>query len=335
MSQNDDYQILRKELTNIRRILTLAALTFFMITGSVRAVQYVTPSGECMGVKIYTQGLIVTDTVTLTDLNGKEINLAAGYGIEKGDIIKSIDGKPAVSNSYLAECVNNCQNNLTLTIERHGSNRDIALTPIETSDGKKLGLWLRDSTAGLGTITCSIGNKFIALGHGICDIDTGNIMPVERGIIQECTITSIEKGKNGSPGAIGGSIDGKEMGVITENTAHGLRGSFYEPQKENPIPVLDKTEVKTGAATILADVDGSGVKEYAIEIKRIAPIYSGGKDMVIKVTDKRLIEKTGGIVQGMSGAPILQNNAFVGAVTHVFINDSLSGYGILAEKLLE
>lgn len=322
-----------KNLLKFVRCISAAAAAFFL-TATASATEYVIPSGECVGVKIYTNGLVVVDTTSVTGTDGKQVDIAAGYGISKGDIIKSIDGYSVYSNEALADQLAKSEGDITLTVSSGGAERDIKLTPVITDTGPKLGLWLRDSTAGLGTLTYTKDDSFAALGHGIYDVDTGTIMPIERGIIQNCTITSIAKGESGIPGAITGNIDGAEAGIITKNTDHGLFGKLNSPAKGTPVPVADKTEVHTGEAAILADVDGKGVQKYSINIKRVMPPSRGAHDMVIEVTDQSLIEKTGGIVQGMSGAPIIQDGKFAGAVTHVFVNDPLSGYAILAETMM-
>lgn len=294
--------------------------------------QKVTVSGECVGVKVYTDGLLITDTVTLTETNGKKVDIASGYGIKKGDIIKKVNGKTAVGAKTVYDALTS--GDVSLTLLRNGKEFDVTVTPAKTKDGAKLGLWLRDSTAGLGTITCSFGDRFVGLGHGICDVDTGNIMPVRYGIIQNCSRFGIIKGEKGSPGAITGDIDGEKLGNVEDNTRLGISGTLSHPSEGKDMETADKTEIKTGSATILCDVDGEGVKEYSIEIKHVALSQSQGKDMVIKITDKDLLKKTGGIVQGMSGSPIIQNGKLVGAVTHVFVNDPTRGYGIFIENML-
>ena len=294
--------------------------------------QKVTVSGECVGVKVYTDGLLITDTVTLTETNGKKVDIASGYGIKKGDIIKKVNGKTAVGAKTVSDALTS--GDVSLTLLRNGKEFDVTVTPAKTKDGAKLGLWLRDSTAGLGTITCSFGDRFVGLGHGICDVDTGNIMPVRYGIIQNCSRFGIIKGAKGSPGAITGDIDGETLGNVEDNTRLGISGTLSHPSEGKDMETADKTEIKTGSATILCDVDGEGVKEYSIEIKHVALSQSQGKDMVIKIPDKDLLKKTGGIVQGMSGSPILQDGKLVGAVTHVFVNDPTRGYGIFIENML-
>lgn len=311
-----------------------AAAAAFIVHTHAYAGIYVIPSGECIGVKMYTDGLIVVGTTAVTDTAGRNVSPTDKSGIKKGDIVTAVNGTAAVSNEMLSEAVASAAGTVTLTVESDGKKREVTLTPAETDSGPKLGLWLRDSTAGLGTLTYTDGSHFAALGHAICDVDTGNIMPIERGIIQNCTITSVKKGDAGSPGAVTGDIDGAELGSITDNTELGIFGELENEPEGEPVEVASASEVRTGEATILADVDGKGVTEYTIDIKRVTPPSSSGKDLVIEVTDPELIEKTGGIVQGMSGAPILQNGKLAGAVTHVFVNDPLSGYGVLAESMV-
>ena len=310
-----------------------AVFAVFLSFSTYVHAQTVTVSGECVGVKVYTDGLIITDTTELTDTNGKSINIAAKYGIKKGDIIKKVNGTDAISTSVLSEAVKNGEQ-ITLSILHNSDIYDVTITPVTTKDGAKLGLWLRDSTAGLGTITCSIGDRFIALGHGICDIDTGDIMPVKHGIIQKCSKTGITKGKPGMPGAITGSINGTKLGEISSNTEYGLSGTVQSPIEGTDLATADSRAIRLGNASILADVDGEGIKEYSIKIKQLSPCSSAGKDMIIEITDKELIKRTGGIIQGMSGSPIVQDGKLIGAVTHVFVNDPTKGYGIFIENML-
>ncbi len=305
-----------------------------ILTTSISAqAKDVTLVGETVGIKVYTDGLVVTDTVEVTTVDGKSINIAKGYGIEKGDIIKKINGKNVNSAKSISHAMETSES-ITLTVERNGKMLDVTVTPAKTKEGKKLGIWLRDSTAGLGTITCIDGDRFYALGHGICDIDTGSIMPIKKGIIQKCTNVGIVKGSRGSPGAITGDINDKILGNIYSNTQRGITGDAEDLKGTKTVTVADTEDVKKGKASILCNVDGAGVKEYEIEIKRIALPAKNGKDMIIEITDPELIEKTGGIIQGMSGSPILQDGKFVGAVTHVFINTPTRGYGILAKNML-
>lgn len=319
----------------LKKTITVMPLFIVLLITQAYA-KYVIPSGECVGIKLYTDGVVVVDTSEVTDINGKTFDIASGYNIKKGDVITKANGKEVSSIADIADCLKSTSGEITLTVDENGKMRDIAVMPPETREGRRLGLWLRDSTAGLGTITYIDENTFAALGHGICDIDTGNIMPINHGIIQDCTITSVSEGEIGSPGALIGNIDGRRMGNITKNTAFGVFGKLTSSPENTrePVEVLAPSEVKTGDAYILADVDGKGVCEYSIRIDKIYPVAASSKDMVIKITDNNLISKTGGIIQGMSGAPILQDGALVGAVTHVFVNNPTCGYGILAEHML-
>lgn len=308
-----------------------AILLSFLVSGSALAAN-VRLSGECVGVKVYTDGLIITDTMTLTDMDGGKVNIASGYGIKKGDIIKKVNGIEATSVEVVSDAVE--KGDITLTLMRNQNEFETIITPTQTKDGARLGLWLRDSTAGLGTITCFMGDKFVGLGHGICDVDTGNIMPVKYGIIQDCSSIEIKKGERGNPGAITGRIDGEKRGTVMKNSLCGIVGTTISDCDGKDIETADRSEIRTGKATILCDVDGGGADEYEIEIKRVTLGEKSGRDMIIKITDKRLIEKTGGIVQGMSGSPVIQNGKLVGAVTHVFVNDPTRGYGIFIENML-
>ena len=290
-------------------------------------------SGECVGVKLYTDGLIVCDTVALTERDGTERDIAAEYGIEKGDVITAVGGAAPETNESLIDALASCKGCITLTLRRGEKERTLDIAPADTEDGARLGLWLRDSTAGFGTVTCYVGDRFAALGHGICDVDTGNIMPVSRGIIQESENLFVTKSRMGLPGAISGEIEGEVIGTITDNRENGLFGTTSH-HNGTVMETAVKTELRRGEAAILADVDGKGVKEYAAEIKRILP-GTDGRDMIIRITDDSLIEKTGGIVQGMSGAPVIQNGKLAGAITHVFLSDARSGYAIAAENLLD
>lgn len=322
-------------MRNLNRFWKNASVVFFVLGAAQTAyAARVVPSGECVGIKLYTDGLVVCDTAQVKARDGTLFDIAKGCDIRKGDIITAVNGKDAAGNDSITKALEKDPGHITLTVERDGQEHEISVTPADTEDGPKLGLWLRDSTAGMGTITCYVGDSFAALGHGICDVDTGNIMPAGHGIIQDASSFSVIKGKNGEPGAIKGEIGGEVLGKITENRDNGLFGKAKPPEAAKAVETAAADEVMTGAATILADVDGEGVREYSIDIERIFDA-SDGRDMVVRVTDPALIEKTGGIVQGMSGAPILQDGRLAGAVTHVFVNDPLSGYAILADNLLK
>lgn len=300
-----------------------------------------TPGGTPFGIKLFTQGVIVID------VNNVETGFGVACpgklaGIIKGDILLSIDSIELSSNEQVAQIIENSQGrNLNVTLKRDGKTIKTILTPAISSidDKYKSGLWVRDSSAGIGTVTYYMKDdkSFAGLGHGICDVDTGEIMPLSSGEVCEVSINSVLKGQAGTPGELRGSfISDRANGVLVLNNESGIFGRLNE--NPNNLPSVDlrlKQEVMKGPAKIICTTDSTGPQEYDINIEKIdLNPRTLTKNMVIEVTDERLLEKTGGIVQGMSGSPILQNGELVGAVTHVFINDPKKGYGIFAENML-
>lgn len=309
-------------------IFILMFTSFMICTDAASEPVYVIPSGEAVGVKIYTEGLIVVGIAPDAADNDIKIN----------DCIKYANGIELVSNEQFASIVNQYHDNLTLTIDRNNEEINVPATASKSEDGMyKLGLWVRDSTAGIGTVTYYYpeNNTFAALGHGITDVDTGNILTVKSGNILPCRILSVTKSENGCPGELNGSFDGASSGDIILNTNNGIYGEYTCDIQSKAIPVASASEIEEGPATVLADVDGSGAKEYDIEITKVSPGSKTSKNMVIVITDESLLSLTGGIVQGMSGAPIIQNGKLAGAVTHVFVNDSAKGYGTFAENMVD
>lgn len=294
-------------------------------------------SGELVGLKIYNKGLIVTNLAPVIS-NGEEVSPAQNAGLLPGDIILEINGKiPKTSEdvpSLLAQTV-------ILTVRRQNEIKEYSLQPAtDDSDGKlKLGLWVRDSSAGVGTMTYVNPETLTygALGHGISDSDTGILFDVATGSIEKSHVISVKKGKRGVPGQICGSFSGTDeiSGTVEKNCEAGIFGAIF-PQcniagKSYPIGVM--SQVKTGDATILSTIDGE-TREYKIKILRSMPYGATSKGLSIEITDPELLDKTGGIVQGMSGSPIIQNGKIIGAVTHVLVNDPTRGYGIFIENML-
>ena len=323
-----------KKKTSTLLVLILILTNFNIMVASAHSV---IPSGEAVGVIINTEGLLVTETSQVTDTDGKSVNPAQIAGIKKGDRITAADGNPLYCIEDLANYVAGRSQNIVLTIVRSEKTLSKVITPIKTQTGYKLGIWVRDSTAGIGTITYIVpeDNSFTALGHGICDADTDDILTIRDGNIQKCNITEPTKGERGSPGELNGVFTGKVLGEINKNTPLGIFGICSIPVNTKPIEIADPDEIKQTNAYILANVDGKGVKKYSVEIKKILKTNQSGKNMVIEITDKELINITGGIVQGMSGSPIIQNGKLIGAVTHVFINNPKQGYGIFASEMLK
>lgn len=254
-------------------------------------------------------------------------------------IILEINGSPVSRNNDISSAVESSGGDeVELLIERAGKKQTVKLLPARSKvDSKfKAGLWVRDSSAGIGTVTFYDRKNgiFAGLGHAVCDVDTGEELPISGGDAVNAAVKGCYKGKDGSPGELCGVFAPGEIGELYENCGIGVYGAFSELPKTGEMPVAIADEVKTGKAQIISTVDADGPQYYDIEITKIYT-KSGQRNMIIEVRDKRLIEKTGGIVQGMSGSPIVQNGMLVGAVTHVFINDPLKGYAIFAQTMAE
>lgn len=301
---------------------------------------YVVPSGCAFGVKLYTAGVVVVRITDVTTQDGQK-NPAYSAGVRTGDIILAVNGKNVSTNDEVSKIVSQSGGKaVDLSLKRGNRGFSVSFKPEKSmDDGEyKAGLWVRDSTAGIGTVTFYDPQSYIfgGLGHGICDIDTGEIMPLMTGDIVKVNITGVAKGTKGQPGELKGTLDDNNWGSLYSNTETGVFGILNDAEAGKAIPVAMKQEVKTGPAQILATVDNSGPKKYMVQIEKIN--YSDNaptKNMVIRVTDPELLKKTGGIVQGMSGCPIIQNGRLVGAVTHVFVNDPEMGYAIFAENMIK
>ncbi len=303
----------------------------------------VIPCGSSIGVKLYTDGLMVVGIADFEGANGKIVSPCKNKNIKEGDIIVKANGTIPKRISELADIVSNSDGKVELELKRDNEILTQSITlKAAKDDGKyKLGLLVRDSAAGIGTLTFynPDTNVFGALGHGISDADTGKLLPVATGDILPSTIVSVEKGVSGRPGELRGSFVGdKKIGIVNSNCDCGLYGKLEPemlPNRLNAVEIADKSEVVAGDAQILSNVTGSFVEKFDICITKVShQTSSDTKGMVIKITDKRLLEKTGGIVQGMSGSPILQNGKLIGAVTHVFVNDPTRGYGIFIENMM-
>lgn len=305
----------------------------------------VIPVGKIIGVKLETQGLLIVGMSDVYDENGTAVKPLAEYDIKKGDIIQTVNDKPVSNIDDLKTIVENSNGeDVAMTVKRDDKTFGIRVKPVKNkADGEyRLGIWVRDSTAGIGTMTFYVPetNQFGALGHGITDSDTGQIMEIKNGELTDAEVISIKKGENGTPGELKGmfSSDSNSIGVIDKNSQSGIYGKLENNQRftGQEIEIAARNEIETGKAKILCNIDGEETKEYDVEVEKISnnPNKST-KCMVIKITDEELLDKTGGIIQGMSGSPIIQNGKLIGAVTHVFINDPTRGYGIFIENMLD
>lgn len=310
------------------------------VTFSVEPSQFVIPSGEAIGVKLYTDGVIVISAGSVTDSGGRIRSPARDAGVTCGDRIIAVNGAPVSDTESLKRLINGLDGHLTLRVVRGDDFFDIPLEAAYSSDTDSylIGLWVRDSAAGIGTMTFynPQNSTFAALGHGICDYDTNVLLTAGGGSVAPCRIIGAVKSENGAPGELYGEFAVKKTGDILANTQEGIYGNAEHIPEAPLVPVASRFELQTGPAQLLCDVDGEGPQYYDIEITRIFHAASlSGKSFVFRVRDARLTEKTGGIVRGMSGSPILQNGMLVGAVTHVFVNDASRGYGIFAENMLD
>lgn len=325
-------------------ILTASLFNFNIkdIEVSVLDKTTVIPVGKIAGIKLYTKGVLV---VGMSEIEGQKPY--EDSNIQEGDIITNINEYEIENTTELIECINKSNGeSLNVTYVTNGETKECNITPVKNEEGTyQIGLWVRDSAAGIGTVTFyepETGN-FVALGHGIADIDTSEIIDISTGELVNTKILSVVKGEIGQPGKIQGTLDNQNsIGKIYKNTGLGIYGKVTTESNllvdySNAMQVATRDEIKAGKATILCSVDDSSkIEEYEIEIvKKFTANNFDNKSMLIKVTDERLIEKTGGIVQGMSGSPIIQNGKFIGAVTHVIVNNPKEGYAAFGDMLIK
>lgn len=306
--------------------------------------QMVIPVGQTVGIKLFSRGVMVVGLTDVTTEDGTQ-SPARACGLRTGDIITHIDGQQVDSIEQVQSLLQSTGGEeLAIQLTRGGRmvETTAAAAQCMTDGSYRLGAWIRDSMAGIGTITYynPENGKFAALGHGINDVDTKLLMPLESGAIMASTVTDVQKGQKGTPGELHGKFDlEQDLGTLYANTDCGVFGvtdGADDRFSGNAVPVAKSGEVKVGPATILSNVNGEEVKSYDVEILRIYRCTGqDSRSMMVRVTDPELLEQTGGIVQGMSGSPIMQDGKLVGAVTHVLINDPTCGYGIFAETMLD
>lgn len=312
------------------------------VTVSVVEPIEVIPCGTPFGIKMFTDGVLVVGMSDVDTATGA-YNPAKAAGMKPGDVIVTIDGEAVNSTEMVAQLVEESQGKtLTFHIRRDNISFDVKFTPAKSVNENrwKAGMWVRDSSAGIGTLTFYDPDSgvFGGLGHAVCDVDTGEVLPLSAGQIVPARIYSVVKGLSGDPGELRGGFESGELGNLTVNGETGIYGSLEDTPASicGSMPVAMKQQVKTGKAQILTTLDGVEPQYYDIEIKQVRYNDSSPtRNMVIQVTDERLLSEAGGIVQGMSGSPILQDGKLVGAVTHVFVNDPTQGFAIFAENMLK
>lgn len=301
----------------------------------------VTLCGTPFGIKMYTDGVLVVG-MSAVDTAGGVCNPAKEAGIRVGDVILSIDGESVSTTDDVAEHIESCGGaTLHLCVRRHNLEFEVQFTPAKSVNENqyKAGMWVRDSSAGIGTLTfydASTG-VFAGLGHAVCDVDTGEALPISTGEIVPARIFAVNRGVVGQAGQLRGSFEAGTLGTLQANVETGVYGTLsHTPNAVQTVPVAMKQQVKTGKAQVLTTIDGTTPQYYDIQIVQVQYNDSSPtRNMVIEITDERLLSVTGGIVQGMSGSPIVQDGRLVGAVTHVFVNDPTQGFAIFAENMLK
>ena len=301
------------------------------------------PGGMPIGVSLYTDGVLVVGLGSVKE--NEEVCPAAAGGIKAGDVIVAVNGEQVTDSLHLSRLCSE-GGDLSMMVRREEVTRECIVAPVydEETQAYLAGMWVRDSTSGIGTLSYwdMDGGRFGALGHPITDIDTGSVIEVKHGSVIKSGIIGISAGSNGKPGEVIGSfsIHGEKWGEIDTNCEYGIYGDVLNMPVNSiypeGVPVAWSDEVHTGEAEILCTVSDSGVSAYSCEILKLFPAEdSGSKGIVLKITSEELIAITGGIVQGMSGSPIIQDGKLVGAVTHVLVNDPTRGYGIFIENMLD
>lgn len=295
--------------------------------------------GGCFfGVKLITDGVPVVGIDGFETENGVKAP-AHDAGIKLGDIIKSINSVPITSAEQITAMISSSGGEvLSLTVLRAGKEKSLLLTPEKSVEGiYRAGMWIRDNALGIGTVTYVKSDtlEFGGLGHGICDAETASLMPMLRGSVSDIELTSVVKGKCGTPGEVKGVFRGGKIGSLTANTQTGVYGAFAELPSSlgEKMTLADAMELKEGEAFIRTAIGGKP-EDYKVKISKINCRADNGKNFVIEVTDERLIGISGGIVQGMSGSPVIQNGKLIGAVTHVTVNEPTKGYGIFIGNMV-
>lgn len=313
------------------RIITMLLVAVFL-TAPAFAAETLIPVGRTVGLELDTRGL------TVAELDEKLGDCAKAAGIKAGDTIIKADGKPVQTASELLALVEQSGQELVLTVLRGGKELNLAIKPVETNGQKRLGIYVREGITGIGTVTYydPESGSFGALGHGVSN-GSGDLLPMEEGHALGAEVVSVRKGKSGAPGQLQGAFQtGLVLGTLERNTVCGVFGKADTHWMGTPLPVGEREDVHTGEAVILSDLAGGGVVQYTVEIAKVYPNQDApGRNLLLRVTDEALLEQTGGIVQGMSGSPIIQDGKLIGAVTHVLVSDPTTGYGIFVENMLE
>ena len=316
--------------------LTISMALVFLLTCAApthaSAQDLLVPVGQVVGLELK------EDAVTVASFDDTLGAGAKQAGLREGDILTSVNGAEIHQASDVREALSRSDGAVDVVVQRGGKTKKLHLTPQATSEGPRLGVYLREGITGIGTVTWYDPDtgSFGTLGHGVSD-PGGQMLEMTSGSAYRASVASVKKGKAGEPGQLRGSLAEKEtLGQLTANTGRGVFGTTKTGWLGEAVPVASPDEIKTGDAVIRSTVAGETTREYSVEILKIYP-KSGesNRNLLLRVTDPKLLETTGGIVQGMSGSPILQDGKLVGAVTHVLVNDPTTGYGIFIENMLD
>ena len=319
---------MRKSISRI----ALAAACVWMLQLGVFAEELLIPGGQVIGLQLY------NDTVTVAAFDDALGGDTKAAGLQIGDEILSVNGAKIKTAQDVCDALDRSDGSVELRVNRKGKERKIKIKPKITDHGPRLGVYLRSGITGIGTVTWydPESKQFGTLGHGVNGAD-GELLEMNKGVAYDAQVASVRKGVSGEPGQLKGAVAaGEEIGALYRNTQQGVFGTSDRGWKGEALPVGEAEDIHAGAATIRSTVNADRVQEYSVEILKIYPgSGADGRNLLLKITDPALLETTGGIVQGMSGSPIVQNGKLVGAVTHVLVNDPTTGYGIFIENMLE
>ncbi len=309
-----------------------AALCLYIMPLDAFAARQLVPVGQVVGLELS------NETVSVAAFDEELGNVAKAGGLQVGDEILAIDGVTIDDAADVKQALEQSDGRVTLRVLRGDKEQKLCLTPAITTEGPRLGVYLRQGVTGIGTVTWydPASGQFGTLGHGVND-PKGELVKMTSGRVYRASVLSVKQGKCGKPGQLCGGVDGGcALGSLQKNTARGVFGTVESPWSGKALEVARRDEIKTGAATIYSTVSGNTMQEYSVEILKTYPTgREDGRNLLIRVTDPKLLDATGGIVQGMSGSPIIQNGKLVGAVTHVLVNDPTTGYGIFIENMLD
>lgn len=294
--------------------------------------------GHTIGIDLYTDGILVLGTGKVETAQGEENSPARGI-LYEGDKIRRVNGQEVSTVEQVDALVQQSGGEpVTLELTREDQTLEVSVTPKIDQEGRpRIGIWIRDRAQGLGTLTFvdPETQHFGSVGHGISDVDTGDILPIQDGLITQAKIRHLVKGEEGEPGEVEGSLTGLIWGQVRRNSESGIYGHYTGDEAAERYPIALKGQVENGEAVILSDILDGEIQSYQVQVEKASGLSNFNHGMVVTITDERLLQETGGIIQGMSGCPIVQNGHLIGAVTHVFVKDPTKGYGIYIEDMLQ